>query len=528
MSRAPRVLLIALDACDISIVRTMVDQGDLPAFRDLLIEASTHEVINPPGVFEGSLWASFLTSDDVMKHGYWNWEEIAPGTYDHRETNVGDVQGEPFWVQLDAAGESVAIIDVPHSRPYALSNGIQLCEWGAHDLHLGLSSVPPSLVQDVLTRIGEYPVQGQRPDGGVQVAPDDYAHRSGPARSAAELARLRDDIVAGVRKKTELSLHYLDQRHWDLFLTVFGESHMVGHQCWHLHDPDYVLFDADLRAAVGDPVRDTYQALDESLGQLRARADASTTTFVFLSHGMGPHHDGKYLLAPVLARLDSGPPGHLTFLGRAAKKTWAHAPNMLRRGMRRLLVPVLAWRYPGRAVASSPEVPLEERRWFQTPNNYSVGGVRFNVVGRERQGRVHPGTELKAAYRTVTAGLLALVNADTGTPVVTSVARCDDLYDRSGVDSLPDLFVEWNLEHRIETVWSPDVGLVRVPDPEWRTGEHTSANGVLLTTGPDVPAGAQLTPLRIEDIGPTIADRLGVSMTDVSGRTVRFESGPSA
>jgi len=57
MSRAPRVLLIALDACDISIVRTMVDQGDLPAFRDLLIEASTHEVINPPGVFEGSLWA---------------------------------------------------------------------------------------------------------------------------------------------------------------------------------------------------------------------------------------------------------------------------------------------------------------------------------------------------------------------------------------------------------------------------------------------------------------------------------------
>ncbi len=388
------------------------------------------------------------------------------------------------------------------------------------DLHLGLSSVPASLVKDVLARFGKYPIQGQRPDGSPQVAPDDYAHRFGSARSVSELRRLRDDILAGVHQKAELSLHYLDQRDWDLFLTVFGESHMVGHQCWHLHDPGYVGFDADLHAAVGDPIRDTYQALDESLGRLRAAADVNTTLFVFLSHGMGPHHDGKYLLDPVLGLLESGPPGRATLSGRTAKAIWTHAPRRLRRQIGRTLAWALKRRYASRAVSPGPAVALAERRWFQTPNNYSVGGVRFNVVGRESQGRLHPGAELDCAYRTVTNGLLALINVDTGTPVVNQVLKCDDLYDRPKLDSLPDLFVEWSLTHRIETVWSPEVGLVHVPDPEWRTGEHTSPNGVLLATGPGISAGAELPPMRIEDIGPTIAAQLGVAIPGVSGRPV--------
>ena len=282
MSKAPRVLFVAFDACDISIVRDLIDRGELPVFRDLLVRVAIREVVNPPGVFEGSLWASFSTALPVTKHGYWNWEEIAAGTYDRRETDVCDIAHDPFWVQLDAADQSVAIVDVPHSRPHALSNGIELCEWGAHDLHLGLGSAPTPLAQDVQARFGDYPVQGKRPDGGSQVAPDDYAYRSGLARSAPELARLRDAILAGVRQKTSLSLHLLDQHDWDLFLTVFGESHMVGHQCWHLHDPDYVGYDAELRAVVGDPLRETYRALDTSLGRLCGKADDATTMFVFL------------------------------------------------------------------------------------------------------------------------------------------------------------------------------------------------------------------------------------------------------
>jgi predicted AlkP superfamily phosphohydrolase/phosphomutase len=508
VSAAPTVLFIALDACDVSTVRRLVDQGALPNFRDLLEHASAREVVNPPGVFEGSLWASFLTSEDVITHGYWNWEEIAPGTYERRETDIADISVEPFWARLDAAGQSVAVVDVPHSRPHPLTNGIELCEWGAHDLHLGPGSFPPNLLDDVRARFGDYPVRGQRPDGGAQVAPDDYAHRSGIRRTARELRLLRDDILAGVRQKAALSLHLLADREWDLFLTVFGESHMVGHQCWHLHDPDYVGYDPALRAAVGDPVFDTYRALDNAVGDLRARADKATTTFVFLSHGMGRHHDGKYVLDPVLARLDDSPAGQPTGIGRAAKATWTYARQHQHRWMERPLSRALARRYRRPLETAPPARAAADRRWFQTPNNYSVGGVRFNVLGREPHGRLHPGAELEAAYEDVTAGLLGLVNVETGTDVVSGVVRSDDVYDRPFLDSLPDLFVDWNLEHRIQTVWSPEVGIVHATDPEWRTGEHTSPNGVLLTIGPGAGEPPRQEPLRIEEIGPTIAECL--------------------
>ncbi len=122
----------------------MAADGDLPAFEAVLLETSTREVINPPGVFEGALWASFLTSDDVTNHGYWNWEEIAPGTYDRLETSVSDLEGEPFWGRLDSAGHSVAVIDVPHARPFDVSNGIQLCEWGTCTLASARFPLPSS------------------------------------------------------------------------------------------------------------------------------------------------------------------------------------------------------------------------------------------------------------------------------------------------------------------------------------------------------------------------------------------------
>lgn len=512
-----RVLYLGFDACDPQTVLDLAGGGLLPTFAWAFAQSARARVVSPPGVYEGALWASFLTGDSPVGHNYWNWEEIAAGTYDRRETSVHELRGTPFWDALSAAGRRVAVIDVPHSVPSAGLRGMQLCEWGAHDLHVGLGGSPPGFVDDVLTRFGAYAVQGCRPDGDPQVAPDDYAHRSRRHRTADELCALRDDLLEGARRKTELSLHYLAHGGWDLYASVFGEPHMVGHQCWHLHDPTHKRSDPALREAVGDPVSDVYRAMDDALARHLECVDATTTVFVHLSHGMGRHADGMYLLDPVLARLDQpGPSGGR--VARAVKAVWSSLPLAVRRRIGSIPARALRRRYARPERVPQPSTTLAERRWFRTLNNNSVGGVRFNVIGREPHGLLGPGHELEAAYRQVTRSLLGLVNVDTGTPAVRRVVRCDAVYDRPALDSFPDLFVEWDLDRPIQTVWSHEVGVVHFPDLEWRSGEHTSPDGLVLALAPGLVPGVELPPMRVEDLAPTMTAILGVDLPGIAGR----------
>jgi hypothetical protein len=62
---------------------------------------------------------------------------------------------------------------------------------------------------------------------------------------------------------------------------------------------------------------------------------------------------------------------------------------------------------------------------------------------------------------------------------------------------------------------------VHAPYQGWRTGDH-SPDGLLLARGPGLPAGTNLTPLAIEDIGPTVAARLGVTLNGVDGRPAEW------
>ena len=140
-----------------------------------------------------------------------------------------------------------------------------------------------------------------------------------------------------------------------------------------------------------------------------------------------------------------------------------------------------------------------------------IGGVRINLVGRESHGRIHRGREYDALCERLEADLRALVNVETGTPVVTRVERSDAHYERSQLDALPDLFVEWNSERPTETIWSPRFGLIRSPYTHWRTGDH-KPGGLLLARGPAIPAGASLPSLEIDRLGDLLASHLGVEL----------------
>ena len=527
MRSGARVVLLAFDACDVDLVRNLAAAGKLPTFRKLFDGWASAKIKNPYAIFVGALWPSFFTARSPALIGFHCWETISPETYERRFPNPREIIGEPFWRQLSVAGRRIAILDVPHARRDGPVNGFEIFEYGCHDRHFGFHTSPPELVQDVVDRVGLHPVLTVDPYAEREFAPDDYVYREGPFRTAAEERALLRDMLDGLERKRQLSTWILGQGDWDLFLSVFGESHAIGHQSWYLHDPSHPRHDAVLANSLGDPLEQVYMALDRALADHLAMIGDESTMFVLLSHGMGPHYDGTHLLQEILTRIDAC--DHGGFGGgsmvRLAKAAWLRLPIESRAVLSPALEAVIR-RYVGwvRPVPCSDgdagPAHRARRRFFLSPNNSVYGGVRINVAGREPSGLVQPGSEYDAVCDQIRRDLLTLVNVDTGEPVVRAVERTEDHYSRATVDELPDLIIEWNHNAPIETVWSPKTGIVHAPYTHWRTGDHRP-DGYLFAAGPNIQYRADLGEIFIGDLGPTICAMLGHELKGVDGRPVQ-------
>jgi len=523
---APKVMFLGLDAFDPGIARQLAAGGVLPNIRTLFQRGGSARVINPVGLYVGALWVTFATGQRADKHGFHCWLEVSPETYEHNFTKPPQMTN-PFWHRLGDQGRRVAVVDVPHSRIEGPVNGIQTVEWGSHDRHFGFTTWPPMLGPDIESQFGLHPILGIDAHDVREFAPDDYVLREGKYRTPDEDRGMAAGLAAGASTKAQISRHLLKLESWDLFLAVFGESHSIGHQQWHLHDPTHPRYDAKAREATGgDPLVKIYKELDRGVGELLAEIEDHTVVLTLFSHGMGPHYDGSHLLDELLTRIDAFNRASQRFApGRALRSAVAQVPLRLRQQAVARAVPFLRHRAASQALPSAAVYALSAQRaaqrYFMEPNNTVVGGVRFNVIGRESAGLVAP-DEVRELAVSLADDLQSVVNLANGRPVVKDIAMASDHFSRSPGDTMPDMFVFWDNSASIETVWSPKTGTVHGPYDDWRTGDHRDT-GLLLASGPNIPSGV-LPDIALEDFAPTIASLLGVSLDGVDGKSAAWSA----
>ena len=523
MEQAP-VLVLGLDAFDPPTAMEWAAAGELPVLQRLVGRSASCKVHNPYGLLVSALWPSFATGLRPDRHGFHAWDCIDVDNYERRLLRPLWQDCEPFWQTLGRAGRRVAVIDVPHSRVLAPVNGIEIVEWGAHDRHFGLHGWPAAIPEELVARFGRHPVFGiEREED--DFAPDDHLHRAGGRRTRAEEDALLRDLLAGVEAKRRLLADLLTREPWDMFLAVFGEAHAAGHQLWHRHDPAAPHGRPDRGV---DAVLEVYRRVDAAVGELLELVPPETVVFVLLSHGMGAHHDGTHLLDEVLARLDRHyrglrPAGRMR--ERIQRSTRPIVPR-LRSAASRLGLPQHLRSAAGRLVSVTDYARPDDRRrrrFFVEPNNTVYAGIRLNLAGREPDGMVDP-AEADALCDRLSENLLALVNLDSGGPVVASVERSDRHHRRSPRDVMPDLFVDWVRDAPIEAVTSPAIGTVHAPYRYWRSGDHRP-EGLLLVRAPDVEPGPRPAAIDVEDIAPSLSARLGVPLDGVDGRAVPWLAG---
>lgn len=512
-----KLLVIGIDAASGSLVRAWAATGILPNLAGLMRRGRTATVRGVDGFFTGGTWPSLLTGTSPARHGIHYLVQLVSGTYEYARPHEAEyIRAPMFWEALSKAGKRLAILDVPLSKLDPTIRGIQTVEWAGHDSIFGFQTSPAELAAEILNKHGSHPVPPNC--DAVERTPDDFR-------------RFVETLIQGVEAKARLTADLVAREPWDLFLQVFTETHCVGHQCWHLHDPSHPAHDPVFVATHGDPMQRVYQAVDKAIGQL-IEAAGNPAVLVVMPHGMS-HSLGVHLLLPeIIGRL-----GLSVALPSVPRRVGAM--DVARAIGRRLPSPArtLAHRWlerparPGSFGLPSLNVDTGASRCFVVPNGLAVSGIRLNLAGREPSGTVRPGAETDALFRDLAHDLLDIQNESTHAPLVRRVLRTAELYQGPNLDCLPDILVEWNdgpatgstaLSSSANSVLrasSPKIGQIQAVNSYGRTGEHR-ADGMMIAAGPAIePHGEDLS-VSILDLAPTIAAALGVNLDGVEGRAV--------
>ncbi|HKA34492.1 MAG TPA: alkaline phosphatase family protein [Candidatus Binatia bacterium] len=494
-----RVLFVGFDGLDSKLLGEWADAGILPTFRALLQRSSFGPTKNPPGLYGGVVWPSFNTGLSPGRNGYFYVRQIPRGEYMDADFLPAQQKGEAFWDALSRAGRRVAILDLPDAPLVAPLNGIQLVNWGTHDsTNDTCRAFPDGVIADLEKRFGRPPPD--HCDRDVQI----IGHKA-----------LLNGLRARVKNKLDISLHFLAREPWDFFATCFSEAHCVGHQSWHLHDPTHPRHDPALAAEIGDPLKTIYRMFDDALARLLDAAGPDAVTAVLASHGMGPlYRDESVVLDEILQRLHGASGSQAGGLFRLLKRGWYALPPALRaapllKEIKGKLLPSLreSMLVPGRAA----------RRFFAIQYSPHAGAIRINVAGRESRGMVPRGDEYRRLCEELRRELLALVNAESGAPVVERVYITAENFSGPCLDDLPDIVALWRRAEEVREIYSPRIGTVKVPALNWRTGDHRD-RGLFAARGAPFRPMRLSEPVSVIDIAPTLAGLLGVRLDDVEGR----------
>lgn len=491
-----KILVFGVDAMEIRLILDWIEDGTLPALASLKERSAWAPVINPSRMHHSALWSNFYTGVGPDRHGQYMRTVFDPLRYSFTAQRPESDKVTAFWLRDGLREKRVAVINMPSAPLDKGINGMQVVEWGMHDCHhKSITTSPPELAAEILARFGGDPV-------GICDVNE---------RTPAECRDFRDRLIRRLRAKSEMARHYLASDQWDLFVTVLDETHSVGHQCWHLHDPAHPLHDRQLEAELGDPIKDVYVEVDRALGQILELVDDTTTVLFLTDLGMGPAEDGTLVLDEILRRIEGRSLSSGPHTVAVLKSIWNAMPHWMQAVAR-----PLRWKFGPRLHDKLHTNERSQRRCFWLPTQDPGGGIRINLVGRESDGLVQPGPECEAFTEHLIEELHQLVDGRSGKPMVSEVVRTRNLDLGENAGDLPDLIVRWAIASPT-SIESSTVGRI---DPVYssRKGDHDiNMTGVFLATGPRVMPGALNNSVKLEDLAPTIASLLGAPLEDTDG-----------
>lgn len=531
------VIAIGLDAADPVLLDNWISQGHLKNLKRLREMGAYGRLSNIEYYKAETPWTTFLTGCLPHKTGYWAPIKFCEGTYQAQKVEAYDFnEYQPFYALGD--DYRVAVFDMPQSKLSEDVNGLQVLAWGAHSPQTPSHSLPASLLKDINKKHGKHPA----------------LHKDhGDWWDQGYLQRLKQGLETGIERRVSICREMLQQEKWDLFLTVFGETHSAGHDFWFLSQPDNPLY--LYKQETGNSMLEVFEKVDQALGEIIEGVPEDTYVVVFSAHGSDNNTTdvpSMLLLAELLYRfsfpgkslLPAGKPGTpvpppVTSPERLnwQEEIWrqVYTPNPIKRWLRRWASDEFnsqldrVWRKLNKGsqppLLSSLSRPKGDLVWlpvmwyqqhwaqmkaFALPS-FSEGYIRINLEGREPQGIVKP-SEYNALCEELTEKLYQLKNPRTGETLVKKVVQTRQSADDRD-PKLPDadLVVIWK-DQPADVIEHPELGRMG-PVPYRRTGSHR-ARGFLSVFGPGIEPGSSLPDSHSVDLTPTLLELMGARIPE--------------
>lgn len=507
--RDPKVFCIGLDSATFDLVAPWAAQGILPNFARLMEEGAFGELesVKPP--FSAQAWSSFMTGKNPGKHGVFGFKGFDERTRGLPFCLSHSIRSRTIWNVLGEHGRRVICINMPMTYPPMKVNGLMISGRGTPGVYSDFT-YPPHLKGEItaLTE-GKYIID---------------LHWSGYLTSRRKSGAALKELFSMIEQRSTVTRHLMRTQPWDLFVVVFMAIDQVQHYFWKLMDPSHPQYSEGEVKAVGNPILEVYQRLDEEIGSIRRELNDDTTLVVFSDHGAGPLREEAIHLNEWLRRrglfIPLGGDGHrgreLHSVYRAfLKGMWHFLSRHTSTAVKDHLVRLL----PGLRAKVSALVSLPSVDWSGTKAflGENVGTIRIN------RDLVTEDEEYRRLCQFLASELEGLVNPFTGERIIDKVHHREELYSGSYVSLAPDLLVETR-----DNAYLIEKGLVSKSEEvvtkarQWRgiSGDHR-CNGILLMAGEPINRGRRIEGASLLDLAPTILALLNLEiLDDMDGRVL--------
>lgn len=491
MNSSKKLLLIALDAAEPSLVERWIDEGELRNLAQLKKEGTYCRLNSSAEWLAGSPWPTFYTGTLPGEHGFYHYLQWRAEKMDYERPNPDWINATPFWRRLDERLKIIEV-DIPLTFPAALSNGIIISNWASHDRLYPPLSYPSDKIDWVVKNFGTPPISDEV--GGLQ--------------SADDLLKLKDELINAVQLEAELVSSLLKDEEWNLFLCCFSATHRAGHKIW---DTTNVKddFSSEQKIKLNNCLKEIYKSCDDAVGKIIKNVSDDTTIFIISLHGFGENTSLADIMLPkMLSSILTERAEKKNNGGGVLKKIRNSIPLEWRSSVRKLLPVWLQdkmtayWRMSGTDWSKTKAFPLLADL---------QGYIRINLKGRERDGIVEP-ENYDELCDMIISGLNSFFDESTNESVIESAKRKDEIFEKGkGFDNLPDIVVKWKFKptSSYKRISSKKFGTFEFESPgknlDGRSGNHRP-QGFLIAKGSGFNKNSEIPAKHIIDLAPTILD----------------------